>query len=87
MTKRSFLAAPGIALEKRSVTAAEVRAAGVDISRDFPGSSLVDFKAYPVLSEGGWYLVIKHQPTLITIRRERWRLLGPIHLTLEGLDI
>jgi hypothetical protein len=87
VNKKSSVIARGIPSERRSATAAELRAAGIEIARDFPGSSLADFKAYPVLSEGGWYLVVKHQPTLTTVQRERWRLLGPIELTSEGLDI
>lgn len=85
--KRAFTVAPGIPTQRRSVTEAELHAVGVHIARDFPGSSPADFKSYPVLSEGGWFLVIKHQPSLRVVRRERWRLLGPIALTSEGLEI
>lgn len=87
MNKKSSAIARGIPSDRRGASAAELQAAGVDIARDFPGSSLAEFKAYPVLSEGGWHLVIKHQPTLTTVQRVRWRLLGPIELTSEGLVI
>jgi hypothetical protein len=72
---------------RESVTEAELAVAGVEIARDFPGASPDEFKRYPVLSEGGWYMVIKHQPTLRVVSRNRWRLLGPIRLTYEDLQI
>lgn len=38
--------------------------------------------AYPVLSEGGWYQVIKCTECLTSKSREKWNLLGPItHLS------
>ncbi len=43
--------------------------------------------AYPVLSEGGWFEVVKCQHCLCSVSRKRWHLLGPVHLTSHGLDI
>jgi hypothetical protein len=83
----SSVPAPGVTQERESVTEAELAVAGVEIARDFPGASPDEFKRYPVLSEGGWYMVIKHQPTLRVVSRNRWRLLGPIRLTYEDLQI
>jgi hypothetical protein len=77
--------APGIELKREAVTAADLVKAGVDLARDFPGASLSEFKRYPVLSEGGWYMVIKHLPTLRSVSRVPWNLLGPVPLTSNGL--
>lgn len=78
--------APGIDVERDDVTEEELKEAGVDLSQ-FPGSSAADFKKYPVLSEGGWYMVIKHQPTLTSVSRVKWNLLGPIKLVSDGLHL
>jgi hypothetical protein len=51
----------GLSVERESVTEAEVRGAGVDLARDFPSASLAEFRRYPVLSEGGWFMAIKHR--------------------------
>lgn len=79
--------APGLDLERSPVVLNELKAAGVDFETDFPGATLDDFRSYPVLTEGGWFLVIKHVPTMTTVSRTRWHLLGPIKLTSHGLDI
>lgn len=77
----------GPAVERAEVTADELRELGVDLERDFPGSTAADFLRYPVLSEGGWYLVVKHQRTLQSVSREPWKLLGPVTLLSEGLTV
>ncbi len=77
--------APAVVQPRSTVTDAELRAAGVDLASDFPGSTVDDFRRYPVLSEGGWFMVIKHQRTLQSVSREPWRLLGPVPLVSEGL--
>lgn len=46
-----------------------------------------ELAAYPVLSEGGWYRVVKCQRCLTSISREPWALLGPVRLTSEGLQL
>ena len=78
--------APEVHQERRPVSAEQLAAAGVDLARDFPGATIDEFREYPVLSEGGWFIVIKHQPTLRTVSRKPWRLLGPVTLLTEGLD-
>lgn len=35
---------------------------------------------YPVMSEGGWYDVVKCQECLFSVERERGPLLGPVQL-------
>ncbi|MBB4689206.1 hypothetical protein [Amycolatopsis jiangsuensis] len=77
----------GLSVARDEVTADELKALGVDLERDFPGSSAADFRRYPVLSEGGWFTVVKHQKTLRSVSRERGPLLGPIVLTSDGLDV
>jgi vanillate/4-hydroxybenzoate decarboxylase subunit D len=42
-------------------------------------------RAYPVLSEGGWFRVTKCAVCLHSVSRERWTLLGPVRLTSAGL--
>jgi hypothetical protein len=83
--ERRTPAAAGIWLEREAVTEAELQALGVDLDRDFPGSTAAHFKRYPVLSEGGWFLVVKHQTTLESVSREPWRLYGPVSPLSAGL--
>lgn len=80
------IAAP-LAVERADVTEDELRELGVDLARDFPNATVGEFKRYPVLSEGGWFEVVKHQPTLRSVSRRPWHLLGPIVLTSSGLDL
>lgn len=87
MTNQNPTVAPARFVEREPVTEQELRDVGVDLDRDFPGSTAADFLRYPVLSEGGWFTVIKHQPTLRSVSREPWDMLGPIRLTSHGLDI
>ncbi|WP_051898880.1 hypothetical protein [Sciscionella sediminilitoris] len=77
----------GISVSRDEVSESQLRELGVNLERDFPGSTAADFRRYPVLSEGGWFMVVKHQKTLVSVSREPWRLLGPIELTSEGLDV
>jgi hypothetical protein len=79
-------AAGRLAVEREQVTEQQLRELGVDLS-DFAGSTAADFRRYPVLSEGGWHIVVKHQPTLRSVSRVPWTLLGPTTLTSTGLDI
>lgn len=79
--------APGLDVVREEVTDEDLQVLGVDLARDFPGSSAADFRRYPVLSEGGWFMVVKHQKTLQSVSREPWKLLGPIALTSDGLDL
>jgi hypothetical protein len=75
------------AVVREEVTATELSELGVDLAADFPGSTPADFHRYPVLSEGGWFMVVKHQPSLRSVSREPWGLLGPIALASTGLDL
>ncbi|MQA04103.1 MAG: hypothetical protein GEV07_15710 [Streptosporangiales bacterium] len=77
----------GPSVPREEVTENELRALGVDLQRDFPGSTVADFRRYPVLSEGGWFMVVKHQPTLQSVSREPWHLFGPITLVSAGLAV
>jgi hypothetical protein len=84
MTQRAPFA-PGVFVEREAVTEQELVAAGVDLERDFPGGTHGDFRRYPVLSEGGWFMVIKHQPTLRSVSRAPWHLFGPVPPLSAGL--
>jgi hypothetical protein len=75
--------APGLSVEREDVSEEELRELGVDTS----GAAASDFKRYPVLSEGGWYIVIKNQKTMETVHKEKWTLLGPVKLVTDGLHI
>ncbi|MBY4576084.1 hypothetical protein ACN94_21325 [Gordonia paraffinivorans] len=87
MTDSISSTASALTVTREDVTRAELDELGVDLDRDFPGSTEADFKRYPVLSEGGWFIVIKHQPTLTSVSRTPWERLGPIELTSKGLQI
>ena len=76
----------GLTVQREEVTEQELRELGVDLA-EFPGSAASDFRRYPVLSEGGWFVVVKHQPTLRSVSRVPWKLLGPTTLTSAGLHI
>jgi hypothetical protein len=79
---------PGeIRQERMPVTDAELAQAGIDLARDFPDHALADLRQYPILTEGGWFLVIKNRKTLVEIARRPWRLLGPIELLSNSLDL
>jgi hypothetical protein len=82
----SVAAPAGPTVSREEVSDQELRELGVDLA-EFPDSTAADFRRYPVLSEGGWYLVVKHQPTLRSVSRTPWALLGPVPLTSTGLDI
>ena len=86
MSDAGLRLAPPKEQERTPVSAERLRALGVDLDRDFPGAGAEEFAEYPVLSEGGWFMVVKHQPTLRTVSRVPWRLLGPVTLLTEGLE-
>lgn len=71
---------------KRPVTREYLEEIGVDFDADFAGLMPEDFMEYPVLSEGGWFIVVKHQRTLATVSKKPWRLTGPVSLLSDGLD-
>lgn len=41
---------------------------------------------YPVLSEGGWFMVVKCQSCLHSQSREKWTRLGYVTLATDSLD-
>ena len=77
--------AQGLSQERRRVSETDLAAIGIDLERDFPGQSIKDLREYPVLSEGGWFIVIRNQHTLQEIARQSWRLLGPVELLSHSL--
>lgn len=77
----------GPRVEREAVTAEELAELCIDIGGDFPGSTAADFKRYLVLSEGGWYTVVKHQPSLRSVARVPAALLGPVVLASAGLEL
>ncbi|PRX50460.1 hypothetical protein B0I33_102581 [Prauserella shujinwangii] len=46
-----------------------------------------ELRAYPVLSEGGWFQAVKCDRCLMSVRRTPWALLGPVQLTSTGLEL
>jgi hypothetical protein len=86
MTEQPATVVSGPSVVREEVTEDELRELGVDLVHDFPGSTAADFRRYPVLSEGGWFLAVKHQRTLQSVSREPWKLLGPIALVSDGLS-
>jgi len=40
---------------------------------------------YPVLSEGGWFMVVKCQECLHSTSREPWALLGHVRLRTDAI--
>jgi hypothetical protein len=78
--------APRLYQDREPVSSKELSELGVNLEQDFPGSTADDFKRYPVLSEGGWFMVVRHQPTLRDVSRTPWNLLGPIPLLTHQLD-
>lgn len=87
MATKTSTIAKGIDQVREAVTAAQLQDLGIDLARDFPGTKLDDLRRYPVLAEGGWFIVIKNQKTLQSISRTPWRLLGPINLLSDSLDV
>ncbi len=75
----------GIWQERKAVTAADLLAAGVDPASPEIARSFEQLELYPVLSEGGWYLVIKNRISLEEIARRPWRLFGPVELLSSSL--
>lgn len=44
-----------------------------------------ELQRYPVLSEGGWFMVVKCQACLSSQSRERWNRLGPVELQTDAI--
>jgi hypothetical protein len=84
---RSEVPPSDLVVEREEVTEQQLSELGVNLAEQFPGASASEFRRYPVLTEGGWHMVVKHQPTLTSVAREPWDLLGPIKLVSDGLEI
>jgi vanillate/4-hydroxybenzoate decarboxylase subunit D len=50
-----------------------------------PACGKATLKRYPVLSEGGWFQVVKCQSCLHSVSREPWSRLGPIAVLVDSL--
>jgi len=50
-----------------------------------PRCGRAELSRYPVLSEGGWFQVIKCQQCLHSVARTPWRNLGPIELLSDQI--
>lgn len=81
------MSTPNLGVDRKTVSAEELEALGVDLHGDFPGSTVADFRRYPVLSEGGWQISVKPQPSLRSVGRIPWTLLGPVQLLSAGSDL
>ena len=87
MAKNTSTIAKGIDQVREEVTEDRLRELGINLAKDYPGTKISDLRQYPVLAEGGWFIVIKNQKTLQSISRTPWRLLGPINLLSDSLDV
>ncbi len=45
-----------------------------------------DLLRYPVLSEGGWFIVVKCQSCLHSMSREHWARLGAVQLMTDAIE-
>lgn len=79
--------AGGIRQERSPVTAEDLVNAGLDPVEAFARHAPQDLRCYPILSEGGWFIVIKNVTTLEELARRPWRLLGPIELLSHNLAL
>jgi hypothetical protein len=57
----------------------------VDVEGSCPECGGESLKRYPVLSEGGWWQVVKCQDCLFSVEREPWGRLGSITLLSDAL--
>ena len=44
-----------------------------------------ELQRYPVVSDGGWFMVVKCQGCLHSVSREPWRRLGTVTLPEDGI--
>ena len=56
-----------------------------DVQGVCPCCGSQNLKRYPVLSEGGWWMITKCQNCLFSVQRERWSRLGSIALLTDLL--
>ncbi|KAF0963204.1 hypothetical protein ACFTZB_33270 [Rhodococcus sp. NPDC057014] len=50
-----------------------------------PRCGAEELRRYPVVSEGGWFQVVKCQQCLLSLDRSPWSRLGPIQLLTDLL--
>ena len=55
------------------------------VEGECPECGASDLRRYPVLTEGGWFQVVKCQACLHSVSRERWHLLGPVEVLVASL--
>ncbi len=55
------------------------------VEGDCPECGANVLQAYPVLTEGGWFRVVKCQRCLHSVSRERWGRLGPLEVLVDSL--
>ena len=55
------------------------------VGGECPECGASNLRRYPVLTEGGWFQVVKCQTCLHSVSRERWHLLGPVELLVASL--
>ncbi|OZC63541.1 hypothetical protein CH306_26665 [Rhodococcus sp. 15-725-2-2b] len=58
-----------------------------DVEGTCSACASTSLQRYPVLSEGGWFVVIKCQDCLNSEHREPWHLFGPVFLTSHDLKL
>jgi vanillate/4-hydroxybenzoate decarboxylase subunit D len=61
------------------------RQARETVAGSCPDCQATELMRYPVLSEGGWFMVVKCQACLHSVSREPWALLGPVRLLTDDL--
>lgn len=66
-------------------TDAKLHVERADVDGACPACGAERLKAYPVLSEGGWYDVVKCQDCLHSVERTPGPMLGPIVLLSDML--
>ena len=55
------------------------------VSGACPECSAEALARYPVLSEGGWYMVVKCGQCLHSVSREKWHRLGHVRLMTDDI--
>jgi predicted RNA-binding Zn-ribbon protein involved in translation (DUF1610 family) len=50
-----------------------------------PECGAEELRRYPVMSEGGWFEVVKCQSCLHSVSREPWHLLGHIQMLSDSI--
>jgi hypothetical protein len=72
-------------LSKPRTEAPALRVEREDVPGACPACGAEALRRYPVLSEGGWFMVTKCQECLSSVTRERWHRLGALSLLEDQL--